>query len=324
MFIFFGGKEDFAKNAYKYNPAKKMYTKLTNATFDIINGRLAVKDNKIYIAITSNVLDSLDLYEYNPATGVYTKLGNEATYSFKEGSVCVVKNDVFVFGSSLSGDENKAVKYNLTEGTWTTLEQLPDNFYNGSAIVIDEDEIDLIGVDDVNNTVSIYKYNILENEYNKISVLLGKTWLNTVINKFAYLGINKTTSVPENILLKYNKQIKSIYQYGDKIIIGSNDIITGFAGVKKDIYYLTKTALYKADIELNYEEDGLYVILQDVNISKNIDIKNILDVKKIKNEEKQDILVYVGDGESWTLLNSDIPEQTDNSLQYILNFKGGN
>ena len=80
----------------------------------------------------------------------------------------------------------------------------------------------------------------------------------------------------------------------------------------------------KIVIKPKIKGDGIYVISQTTSLSKDLDVSNILDVKKIVNEEEQDILVYVGDGESWKLLNGSDTTQTTNALQYALNFKGGN
>lgn len=80
----------------------------------------------------------------------------------------------------------------------------------------------------------------------------------------------------------------------------------------------------KIVIKPKIKGDGIYIISQETSLAKDLDVNNILDVKKIVDEEEQDILVYVGDGESWKLLNGSDVAQNNNTLEYVLSFKEEN
>ena len=196
----------------------------------------------------------------------------------------------------------------------------------GSAIAINENEIALLGVyDDTSGTSrgNLYLYNTSEDKYLQKRNLLGKASSYAKINKLPYLTEEYIYDSSPSIVTKYNIDNGSLYQYG-KVINNNSENIKEIASANNDLYLLSDAKLYKANIVVDYKGDGIYVISQETSLSKDLDVSNILDVKKIVNEEEQDIIVYVGDGESWKLLNGSDTTQNTNALQYALNFKGEN
>lgn len=125
------------------------------------------------------------------------------------------------------------------------------------------------------------------------------------------------------LITKYSIKNNSFYQYDKRInsINDENINVLQLAHANHDLYLLTIDKLYKAKIVVDYKGDGIYVISQETSLAKDLDVSNILDVKKIVDGEEQDILVYVGDGESWKLLNGSETTQNTNALQYALSFK---
>ncbi len=194
----------------------------------------------------------------------------------------------------------------------------------GSAIAINENEIALLGVYD--NTGgggrgNLYLYNTSEDKYLQKRNLLGKASSYAKINKLPYLTEEYIYNSSPSIVTKYNIDNGSLYQYG-KVINNNSENIKEIASANNDLYLLSDAKLYKANIVVDYKGDGIYVISQETSLAKDLDVSNILDVKKIVNEEEQDILVYIGDGTSWKLLNGSDTTQNTNALQYALNFKG--
>lgn len=193
----------------------------------------------------------------------------------------------------------------------------------GSAIAINENEIALLGVYDNTSATgrgNLYLYNTSEDKYLQKRNLLGKASSYAKINKLPYLTEEYIYNSSPSIVTKYNIDNGSLYQYG-KVINNNSENIKEIASANNDLYLLSDAKLYKANIVVDYKGDGIYVISQETSLAKDLDVSNILDVKKIVNEEEQDILVYVGDGESWKLLNGSDTTQTTNALQYALNFK---
>ena len=183
-----------------------------------------------------------------------------------------------------------------------------------------------MGVPGNNATYGIYKYNISENEYYIDKVILGDVPSNAKINNFSYIIEETLSSYKEPLLTKYGLNNNSFYQYGEscKDLLGTNLSFLQVVNANNDLYLLSNIKLYKAKIVADYKGDGIYVISQETSLSKDLDVKNVLDVKKIVDGEEQDILVYIGDGTSWKLLNGSDTTQNTNALQYALNFKGEN
>ena len=197
-------------------------------------------------------------------------------------------------------------------------------FIHGSAVVVNEDEICLFGVNGTNNSFGLYKYSITENEYSADRVLIGNNSSNAIINNYAYLlEDDASINFISQIVSKYSIKNNTLYQYDKRInyIDDSKITILQIVNANNDLYLLTDSKLYKAKIVADYKDDGIYVISQETSIYKDLDISNILDVKKIVDGEEQDILVYIGDGASWKLLHGSNTTQTTNALQYALSFK---
>lgn len=321
----FGGAEssNLAQNAYKYNSIEKTYTKLANIPsahyFD--EGAIVLIDEDIYLVGIRSIGSGYVIHKYSPINNTYTNI--MSMYNFEGGTATVINNDIYCFGS-----ENKrqtAIKYNISSKESTALRNIPGDFFYGSAIAINENEIMLLGVDGRNNTHGTYKYNISENKYYIDKVILGKAPSNTKINNFSYVLEKSFVSTEYNvpILTKYGLKNNSIYQYGEscKSLKGSNNGFFQVVNANNDLYILTDLKLYEAKIIAGYKGDGIYVISQETFLSKDLDVKNVLDVKKIVDGEEQDILVYIGDGTSWKLLNGSDTTQNTNALQYALNFK---
>lgn len=325
IYLFGGGDDE--KSAYKYNSIEGTYTKLTNIPLSGSYFVTSVISNgtEIYIASGSDVGSGTKLYKYDPLQDTYTSLSSTYFIAADGGSLTILGDNLYMFGSKRNEDNQKAYKYNLNDDEYTKLEDIPDSFYYGSTIPINENEIMLLGVNDSNNNRGIYKYNISENEYYIDKAILGNVPSNTKINDFSYIleetFMNTQFNIP--ILAKYGLKNNSIYQYGINLKKLFKDK-TSTQNVNNDLYILTETKLYKTNIVIDNKGDGIYVISQTTSLSKDLDISNILDVKKIVNGEEQDILVYIGDGESWKLLNGSYTTQTTNALQYALNFKEEN
>ena len=320
----FGGEDDYNNNAYKYNSIEGTYTKLSNIpTLGLTNRPAISSKNEIYI-----INDEDDIYKYNISEDTYTALHSISPTSAEGCAVTLIEDNIYIFGSSNYDYSKNATVYNITNDEETKLADIPNYFEGGSAIAINENEIMLLGVDGDNNTYGIYKYNISENEYYIDKAMLGNVPSNTKINDFSYIleetFMNTQFNIP--ILTKYGLKNNSIYQYGEscKSLKESNNEFFQVVNANNDLYILTDLKLYKAKIVADYKGDGIYVILQETSLAKDLDVSNILDVKKIVNEEEQDILVYIGDGTSWKLLNGSDTTQNTNALQYALNFKGEN
>lgn len=320
----FGGEDDYDNNAYKYNSIEGTYTKLSNIpTLGLTNRPAISSKNEIYIINNQDII-----YKYNISEDTYTALHSISPTSAEGCAVTLIEDNIYIFGSSNYDYSKNATVYNITNDEETKLADIPNYFEGGSAIAINENEIMLLGVDGDNNTYGIYKYNISENEYYIDKAMLGNVPSNTKINDFSYIleetFMNTQFNIP--ILTKYGLKNNSIYQYGKSIktLTENNNQFFQVANANNDLYILTDLKLYKAKIVADYKGDGIYVISQETSLSKDLDVSNILDVKKIVNEEEQDIIVYVGDGESWKLLNGSETTQNTNALQYALNFKGEN
>ncbi len=326
----FGGEDDYSHNAYKYNTIEKMYTKLADVPESNIldsgltDGAVVSTDAEIYITVTSKN----DIYKYDIFTDIYTKICDAMWNNCTNCSMVLIGNYLYIFGSSESEYNQKACKYSIIDGTATLLEDIPDAFTNGSTVAINENEIALFSVSGENTSYGLYKYNITEDSYYKDRIIIGKTPSNTKINNFAYMLEDDfvPTSYNRPILTKYGLKNNSFYQYGESCedIAGISSNFLQIANANNDLYLVSDVKLYKAKIVADYKGNGIYVISQETSLSKDLDINNVLDVKKIVNEEEQDIIVYVGDGESWKLLNGSDTTQNTNALQYALNFKGEN
>lgn len=333
IYLFGGGDDE--KSAYKYNSIEGTYTKLTNIPLSGSYFVTSVISNgtEIYIASGSDVGSGTKLYKYDPLQDTYTSLSSTSFIAADGGSLTILGDNLYMFGSKRNEDNQKAYKYNLNGGGFTALQDIPYSF-NGSAIAINENEIALLGVynnDITEDTGHLYIYNVTENEYYNKKSILGKVPSYTKINNFAYL-IEEALAIYsyanfQLISSKYNMKNNSIYQYGNAInkdMLEANSYFAQVVNANNDLYILTETKIYKAKIIADYKGDGIYVISQTTSLSKDLDVSNILDVKKIVDGEEQDILVYIGDGESWKLLNGSYTTQTTNALQYALNFKEEN
>ena len=318
----FGGEDDYDNNAYKYNSIEGTYTKLSNIpTLGLTNRPAISSKNEIYIINNQDII-----YKYNISEDTYTALHSIFRTGAEGCAVTLIEDNIYIFGSSEQDKNKRAIIYNITNNEETLLEDIPYSFNNGSAIAINENEIALLGVyDDTSGTSPgrLYLYNTSEDKYFKKRVLLGKASSYAKINKLPYLLEERLYGTSPNILTKYNINNSSLYQYG-KVINNNSENIKEIANANNDLYLLSYAKLYKANIVVDYKGDGIYVISQETSLSKDLDISNILDVKKIVNEEEQDILVYIGDGTSWKLLNGSDTTQNTNALQYALNFKGEN
>ena len=318
----FGGEDDYNNNAYKYNSIEGTYTKLSNIpTLGLTNRPAISSKNEIYI-----INDQDTIYKYNISEDTYTALHSISPTSAEGCAVTLIEDNIYIFGSSNYDYSKNATVYNITNNEETSLEDIPNEFNNGSAIAINENEIMLLGVDGANNTYGIYKYNISENEYYIDKAILGDVPSNAKINNFSYIIEETLSSYKKPLLTKYGLNNNSFYQYGEscKDLLGTNLSFLQVVNANNDLYLLSNIKLYKAKIIAGYKGDGIYVISQETSLSKDLDVNNVLDVKKIVNEEEQDILVYIGDGTSWKLLNGSDTTQNTNALQYALNFKGEN
>lgn len=322
----FGGEDDYDNNAYKYNSIEGTYSKLSDVPPLGLTDRTAISSKSEIYIINNND----ELYKYNISEDTYTKLSTSIYFRNTKGCGAVlIEDNIYVFGSSETDYNNRAMKYNITNDERTLLEYIPNGFSAGSAIAINDNEIILLGVGGINNTYGIYKYNISENEYYIDRVLLGYVRSNTKINNFAYIieRISTTSEYYKPILTKYNLKNNSFYQYGKTCVSLEGNYYDTFqvANANNDLYVLTDLKLYKAKIVADYKGDGIYVISQETSLSKELDVNNILDVKKIVNEEEQqNVIAYIGDGESWKLLNSSDVAQNNNTLEYALSFKEEN
>lgn len=328
----FGGEEgeDLSRKAYKYNSVEETYTELTTIPGNFENGVLAATNSEIYLAymgLTSSY--GYVLSKYNPSTDTYTSILSNNFHTAVNGSMAIVDNFAYIFGSSKDGDEKTAYKCNLSTSELTKLKDIPELFYSGSAVAINENEIMLLGVGSDSTSHGAYKYNVTENAYYKDKGMIGTVPANAKINYFAYIlerAYPNGGAYYGPILTKYGLKNNSIYQYGKSCVSLEGNSYDTFqvANANNDLYILTDLKLHKAKIVADYKGDGIYVISQETSLSKDLDVKNVLDVKKIVDGEEQDILVYIGDGTSWKLLNGSDTTQNTNALQYALNFKGEN
>lgn len=314
----FGGEDDYDNNAYRYNSIEGTYTKLSNIpTLGLTNRPAISSKNEIYIINNGD-----RIYKYNISEDTYTELYSISLTGAEGCAVTLIEDNIYMFGSSEQDNKKRAIIYNITNNEETSLEYIPNEFNNGSAIAINDNEIILLGVSG-NNTHGIYKYNISEDEYYIDKVILGDVPSNAKINNFSYIIEETLSSYKEPLLTKYGLNNNSFYQYGEscKDLLGTNLSFLQVVNANNDLYLLSNIKLYKAKIVADYKGDGIYVISQETSLSKDLDVSNVLDVKKIVNEEEQDIIVYVGDGESWKLLNGSETTQNTNALQYALSFK---
>ena len=319
IYIFGGSRgNEFANNAYKYNTVEKTYTKLADipSIDGIESGSIAVIDNEVYIAYNPGTDYGYAYIEkYNPFSDEYTTILTNGPYAFEGGSMTAVKGDLYLFGSSASDYRKRAYKYSITDNELTGLRDMPSGLSGGSVVGINKNEICLFGVYvSTLYDIYLYKYNITENNYYEGSPIISGASSCATINKAVYLLMK------DKLVTKYNMENDSLYQYGEKY----EEDIDHIVNIKSDLYVLSQSKLYKFKLAVNYKGDGIYVISQTTSLSKDLDVSNILDVKKIVNGEEQDILVYVGDGESWKLLNGTDITQNTNALQYALSFKEEN
>ena len=314
----FGGEDNYVKNAYKYNSIEGTYTKLGNIpTLGLTNRPAISSKNEIYIINNED-----KIYKYNISEDTYTELSSIFLTGAEGCAVTLIEDNIYIFGSSEQDNNKRAIIYNITNNEETSLEYIPNEFNNGSAIAINDNEIILLGVSG-NNTHGIYKYNISEDEYYIDKAILGDVPSNAKINNFSYIIEETLSSYKEPLLTKYGLKNNSFYQYGEscKDLLETNLSFLQVVNANNDLYLLSNIKLYKAKIVADYKGDGIYVISQETSLSKDLDVNNVLDVKKIVNEEEQYIIVYVGDGESWKLLNGSDITQNTNALQYALSFK---
>ena len=323
IYIFGGSRGNgFANNAYKYNTVEKTYTKLADipSMYGIESGNIAVIDNEVYIAYNPGS-DYVYVYieKYNPFSDEYTTISTNGPNYFNVGSMTAVKGDLYLFGSSARDNRKRAYKYSITDNELTGLRDMPGGLNGGSVVGINKNEICLFGVyaSSIYDDTYLYKYNITENNYYEGSQIISGASSCATINKAVYLLMQ------DKLVTKYNMENDSLYQYG-KTFSDNSENIEEIANANDDLYLLSSNKLYKAKIVADYKGDGIYVISQTTSLSKDLDVSNILDVKKIVNGEEQDILVYVGDGESWKLLNGTDITQNTNALQYALSFKEEN
>ena len=60
--------------------------------------------------------------------------------------------------------------------------------------------------------------------------------------------------------------------------------------------------LYKLNTKINNLGDGIYIIMNNCEMYKNMNASQVVDVKKITNGEEQTIEAYIGNGTEWKLL----------------------
>lgn len=324
----FGGAEssNLAQNAYKYNSIEKTYTKLANIPsahyFD--EGAIVLIDEDIYLVGIRSIGSGYEIHKYSPINNTYTNI--MSMYNFERGTATVINNDIYCFGSYEENNRQTAIKYNISSKESTSLSNIPENFYYGSAVAISKNEIILFGVDDANSRSNSYKYNVTEDEYYLNKPILGDVPAICKINKVVYLIENPSLYVSgRRELGKYYIKYNSIYQYGENFVLAdSADWLGQLVNINNDLYALSDKKLYKFNTIFSYDGDGIYISMQDLSIYKNIDINNVLEVKKIINQEEQTVIVYVGDGNSWKLLNANNSAQNTNTLQYTLSFEEEN
>lgn len=318
----FGGDDGDKFKAYKYDSIGKTYTKLADIPSPgATNQAVAATETEIYLTVTSNI------YKYDISTDEYTKLTNSSIIvgTTKGSEMTLVDGNIYIFSSSDEEYRERAIKYNIENDLITHLKDIPDYSLSGSVVAINDNEICLFSVYMSSMNYYSCKYNITENEYYENGNIFGSGISNTKINNYVYIAEdNSTNAVFEgDILEKYSIKNNSFYRYNKKAnYINDTKIdILQLAHANNDLYLLTSDKLYKSKIKADYKGDGIYVILQETSLAKDLDVSNILDVKKIVDGEEQDILVYIGDGESWKLLNGSDTTQTTNALQYALSFK---
>lgn len=320
IYLFGGGDDE--ESAYKYNSIEGTYTKLADipSMYGIGSGSIAVIDNEVYIAYNpGSDYVYVHIEKYNPFSDEYTTISTNGPYAFKGISMTAVKGDLYLFGSSARDNRKRAYKYSITDNELTGLRDMPGGLTGGSVVGINKNEICLFGVyaSSIYDDTYLYKYNITENNYYEGSQIISGASSCATINKAVYLLMKG------KLVTKYNMENDSLYQYG-KTFSDNSENIEEIANANDDLYLLSSNKLYKAKIVADYKGDGIYVISQETSLSKNLDVSNILDVKKIVKGEEQDILVYVGDEESWKLLNGTDITQNTNALQYALSFKEEN
>lgn len=72
--------------------------------------------------------------------------------------------------------------------------------------------------------------------------------------------------------------------------------------INNKLYGLGNDKLFLLDNKISNKNNGIYIITNNSTISKNMDIKSIVDTKKISNGEEQEIETYIGDGTEWKKL----------------------
>ena len=278
----FGGEEnedDDNLKAYKYDSIEKTYTKLTNIPNPgLENGAVVSTGSDIYLTVLNTI------YKYDISTDTYTEIGYVGFTTLDGSAMVLINGIIYIFGSSNSDDNQHTIKYDIENDEETMLKDIPYAFSPGSAVLVNEDEIYLFGVRGTNNSFGLYKYSITENKYSEDRVLIRVNPSNAIINNYVYLleDFLTYTNFISPIVSKYSIKNNTFYQY-DKRTIFINDTkidIVQIACANNDLYLLSYDKLYKAKIIADYKGDGIYVISQESSLAKDLDVSNILDVKK--------------------------------------------
>lgn len=284
----------FCQNtAYKYDTILKSYTKLVDIPYDFDRGGIATIGDNIYLF--GSVNDSKKAYRYSTIDNTYTKLEN-IPYNFYAGGIATIGDDIYLFGSYSSDYSNSAYKYNSIANNYTELKNLPYKMSYGTAISLDLSTIIIFGLEESLYYHATYRYNTLNNNYNKDISSSDKFGSSSKINNSIYLMPSSSSYF--YFLAKYNAIIKCLNHSYDC----TNKLTRGIVAIRNKLYGLSMKKLYKLNTKINNLGDGIYIIMNNCEMYKNMNASQVVDVKKITNGEEQTIEAYIGNGTEWKLL----------------------
>lgn len=283
IYMFSSGTSTYKQMAYRYDTIEEIFTKLQDIPSYLTVLQYISTETDIYL------FDTDYLYKYDITTDTYTQI-TMYTKKFYNSAVTSINTDLYLFGSKATESERMAYKYDSIQNIFTKLEDLPGNSFTEVAEVIDENNIAIF--EDTNGNV--YIYNIITNNYTKKNIIKNNFSNVVKINDMIYLLSEK------KCITKYNNKEDSFYQYenlSNKLygMVTINNKLYGLGGLGND-------KLFLLDNKISNKNNGIYIITNNSTISKNMDIKSIVDTKKISNGEEQEIETYIGDGTEWKKL----------------------
>lgn len=283
---------------YRYDLETKTYTHLQNMAS--ISGTIMAINvgTDIYVFVTGGS-NRGEIYKYDTIDDMVTKLNENCDYieNANKDFLCVIGDEIYNAGYY------NAFKYNIIDNIGTAIEESVSmaDFAESCS-----NEIFVFGYtpSGLNDYYQVYKYSPTTNQYTLTNGDYFHLFKPAKIGEIMYFGRQTDDSDKDYVtsFIKYDGKKNIFYKYSffDKTTYT-------LCSIEQRLYEIEHEGstykLYLLKNKLQNAGNGIYIIFNNSFLYKNMDMKNILDVRKINNGEEQDVEAYIGDGTEWKKLN---------------------